>query len=60
MSCGTELAATEFGPSYKRATVMQVALAMIAAIAGVIRGFLGEDAIWFVAAAAIFASFHSR
>jgi len=27
LSCGTELAATEFGPSYKRATVMQVVLA---------------------------------
>ena len=30
LSCGTELAATEFGPSYKRATVMQVALAVLA------------------------------
>jgi hypothetical protein len=33
LSCGTELAATEFGPSYKRATVMQVVLAVLAAIA---------------------------
>jgi uncharacterized membrane protein len=55
LSCGTELAATEFGPSYKRATVMQVALAVTAAIAGVIRGLLGSDPIWFVGAAAIVA-----
>src|SRR5688500_16255965 len=48
LSCGTELAATEFGPSYKRATVMQVALAVLAAIAGLIRGFLSGDPIWFV------------
>jgi len=55
LSCGTELAATEFGPSYKRATVMQVVLAVLAAIAGVIRGFLSGDPIWFVGAAAIIA-----
>src|SRR5262249_9190329 len=53
MSCGTELAATEFGPSYKRATVMQVALAVLAAVAGMIRGLLGGGATWFVGAAAI-------
>jgi uncharacterized membrane protein len=55
LSCGTELAATEFGPSYKRATIMQVALAVLAAIAGVIRGLLGGGAIWFIGAAAIIA-----
>src|SRR5688572_21366940 len=32
MECGTELAATVFGPSYKRAAVMQVALAAVATI----------------------------
>jgi hypothetical protein len=53
--CGTELAATEFGPSYKRATVMQVSLALLAALAGVIRGFLGGGGIWFIGAFAIFA-----
>src|SRR5262245_9340534 len=53
LSCGTELAATEFGPSYKRATIMQLALAVLAAIAGVIRGYLGDDPIWFVGAIAI-------
>jgi uncharacterized membrane protein len=29
MSCGTALAVTEFAPSYKRATVMQVSLAAV-------------------------------
>jgi hypothetical protein len=29
MECGVELAATEFAPSYRRATVMQVSLAAV-------------------------------
>ena len=33
LSCGTEVAATQWAPSYKRATVMQVSLAVTAAIA---------------------------
>ena len=32
MQCGTELAATVFGPSYHRATIMQVPLALLATI----------------------------
>ena len=34
MECGTELAATVFGPSYRRAAVMQIILALAATIAG--------------------------
>jgi uncharacterized membrane protein len=37
LECGTALAATEFGPSYRRATVMQASLAalgLLAALAG--------------------------
>jgi hypothetical protein len=30
MQCGTDLAVTEFGPSYKRATMMQAPLAQSA------------------------------
>jgi uncharacterized membrane protein len=56
LSCGTELAATEFGPSYKRATVMQVTLAVVAALAGLVRGLVGGGSIWFYGAAAIFAA----
>src|SRR2546422_10470848 len=29
LECGTELAATEFGPSYRRATLMQASLAAV-------------------------------
>ena len=34
MSCGTHLAATEFRPSYQRATVMQASLAALAVLTG--------------------------
>ena len=34
LACGTELAARQFAPSYKRATVMQVSLALVATLAG--------------------------
>jgi hypothetical protein len=33
LECGTQLAATEFGPSYRRATVMQASLAAIGLLA---------------------------
>jgi Domain of unknown function (DUF1772) len=55
LACGTELAATEFVPSYKRAAVMQVCLAATATLAGLARGWLGGGTIWFVASALIFA-----
>ena len=55
MACGTEVAATVFVPSYKRATVMQVFLAVTATLAGLARGILGGGAIWFVGAVLIFA-----
>jgi len=32
MECGTELAATEFGPSYRRGAVMQASLAALATV----------------------------
>ena len=54
LSCGTEIAARQWAPSYKRATVMQVGLAVLAAIAGCVRGVHGGERIWFVAAALIF------
>ena len=34
MACGTELAVREFGPSYRRATVLQLPLALVGALAG--------------------------
>jgi Domain of unknown function (DUF1772) len=33
LECGTALAATEFGPSYRRATVMQASLAVLGSLA---------------------------
>lgn len=36
LECGTELAATEFGPSYRRATVMQASLAAVGLMASLV------------------------
>jgi uncharacterized membrane protein len=42
LECGTELAATEFGPSYRRATVMQASLAAIGLIAALMAWVQGR------------------
>jgi hypothetical protein len=55
LSCGTEIAATEWAPSYKRATLMQAPLAAIAGVFGIIRGLEGGSALWFWAALLIVA-----
>jgi uncharacterized membrane protein len=55
MQCGTELAATVFGPSYRRAAVMQVALALMATIAGVMSWLFTDSLLWMVGALVIFA-----
>jgi hypothetical protein len=55
MECGTELAATVFGPSYRRAAVMQAALALVATIAGASEWLLSRRVIWLVGAILIFA-----
>src|SRR5258708_34578216 len=55
MECGTQLAATVFGPSYRRAAVMQIILALAATIAGISAWFLGAPRLWFVGAVLIFA-----
>jgi uncharacterized membrane protein len=46
MSCSTEVAATQWAPSYKRATVMQVTLAVLATVAGVVRWWQGAGGTW--------------
>lgn len=43
VSCGTELALREFAPSYKRATVMQAALAVVGALAGLGAAWQRQD-----------------
>jgi uncharacterized membrane protein len=54
LECGTELAATVFGPSYRRAALMQASLALIAAITGVLLGMNGGSSFWFLGACIIF------
>lgn len=55
LACGTELAARQFAPSYKRATVMQVSLALVATLAGLGNWLIGADAAWLAGALLIFA-----
>ena len=55
MECGTELAATVFGPSYRRAAPMQVALALAAAAAGLLLWWIEGRVLWLVGALVIFA-----
>ncbi len=50
MECGTELAATEFAPSYRRATVLQVSLALIGALCGTLAWFWDRSPSWLIAA----------
>ena len=53
LSCGTEAAARQWAPSYRRATVMQASLAVVAALAGLARWLGGGGASWAIGALAI-------
>ena len=46
LSCGTEAAARQWAPSYRRATLMQAALAVLAGVTGVATWFHGEGIAW--------------
>ena len=48
VQCGTELAVTAFGPSYHRATVMQVPLAIIGLLAGLGAWINGSGVWWLI------------
>jgi hypothetical protein len=50
LSCGTELAVREFGPSYRRATVMQGSLAVVGCLAGLAGGWQQADRVLVLAA----------
>lgn len=54
LACGTELAATVFGPSYHRAAAMQASLAVIATITSVATAMNGGSGLWLVGAVLIF------
>lgn len=45
LECGTELAATEFGPSYRRATVMQASLAAVGLVAALVAWIQGRGVL---------------
>ena len=55
LACGTEIAATHWVPSYKRAAVMQGSLAAIAAVAGMIRWAVWGGPLWIWSAIIILA-----
>ncbi len=50
MGCGTKTAVTVWAPSYKRATVMQGALAVLGFFAGISVWLLGGGIMWCVGA----------
>ena len=49
IECGTALATTEFGPSYRRATLMQGSLALVGSLAAVSTWWLTAKPRWLVA-----------
>ena len=49
MQCGVELAATEFAPSYRRATVMQATCAALGLLASFAAWLAGASFWWLVA-----------
>jgi Domain of unknown function (DUF1772) len=49
MECGVEIAATEFPPSYRRATVMQASLAALGLVSSVAAWLAGATFWWVVA-----------
>jgi hypothetical protein len=51
MECGVELAATEFPPSYRRATIMQATLAAVGLLAPIAAWLAGATFWWLVARA---------
>jgi hypothetical protein len=50
MECGAPVAVAEFGPSYRRAAVMQAALAAIGSVAGASAWWLGAGRPWLIGA----------
>ena len=55
MECGVEVAATEFSPSYRRATVMQATLAAVGLVSS-IAAWLAGTTFWWLGAGALLGS----
>ncbi len=51
MECGVEVAAAEFSPSYRRATIMQATLAAVGLISSIAAWLAGATFWWLVAGA---------
>jgi hypothetical protein len=49
MQCGTEVAATEFAPSYRRATVVQATCAAVGLLSSVAAWLAGATVWWLIA-----------
>jgi Domain of unknown function (DUF1772) len=49
MECGVELAATEFAPSYRRASIMQAILAAVGLVSSIVAWVAGATFWWIVA-----------
>ena len=49
MQCGVELAATEFAPSYRRATVMQATCAAVGLLSSLASWLAGASLWWLIA-----------
>ena len=48
IACGTRLAVTQFGPSYRRATLMQASLAAIGCLSAIAARLMAAQATWLV------------
>lgn len=55
LACGTELAVTQWVPSYQRATRMQASLAVASTLTALVSWKLSENILWLVGALLIFA-----
>jgi len=55
LSCGTDLALREFGPSYRRATVMQASLAIAGCVIGLWSAWVAGD-LWLASGAILLGS----
>lgn len=51
MECGVEIAAAEFPPSYRRATIMQASLAGLGLVSSIVAWLAGATFWWLVAGA---------
>lgn len=56
MQCGAELAVAEFGPSYKRAALLQSLLALAGTLAGAAAGLSIRSASWLTGSLLLFLS----